>query len=274
VELKERIIKTVFARGQIALFYLGQEGFLLKYENRYILIDAYLSDYVDRFCGTDKISWKRNYAPPISGKELDFADIIICTHAHADHADPITIKEILGVNQKAKFIVSKSFTGLMEDYGVPPERIIPAAADESFEFCGIKFTPVPAAHESLNMDSDGNYAELGYIIELGGIRVFHAGDCCVYDGLAERIAGVDIALLPINGRDYFRLENDIIGNMDSREAVLLAKTAGAGLLVPMHFDLYRQNGASAAHFTDCVYEFGGAQPFHIFMPGERYIYEK
>lgn len=44
---KEFILNTKLTDTQVALFYLGQEGFLFKYKETHILIDPYLSDYVD-----------------------------------------------------------------------------------------------------------------------------------------------------------------------------------------------------------------------------------
>jgi L-ascorbate metabolism protein UlaG (beta-lactamase superfamily) len=84
---------------------------------------------------------------------------------------------------------------------------------------------------------------LGYVIELGGVRVYHSGDCLWWPG-QERVLrdlGVHVALLPINGRDPIREAENIVGNMDHREAALLAAAAGVELLVPMHWDMFDGN---------------------------------
>ena len=47
---KNDILKTKLGDGQVALFYLGQEGFLIKYNDKYIINYEYLSYYVDRNC--------------------------------------------------------------------------------------------------------------------------------------------------------------------------------------------------------------------------------
>jgi L-ascorbate metabolism protein UlaG (beta-lactamase superfamily) len=79
-------------------------------------------------------------------------------------------------------------------------------------------------------------------------------------------------MLPINGRDFYRFSRNVIGNMNSKEAVKLARDIRAKLLIPMHFDLYKPNGENPANFVSELYEAGIDQPFHMFMPGERYIY--
>jgi L-ascorbate metabolism protein UlaG (beta-lactamase superfamily) len=272
--LKDLILSTQLCDNQLAVFYLGQEGILFKYNGKYVLIDGYLSDYVDQNCCSENVKWVRKYAPPIKPQELDFVDYIFCTHSHFDHTDPWTLSEINKVNKTAKYIASAAFSDILTEYGIEKDRIIPAFADKEIVFDEIKAMPVPAAHEQLNIDESGNFCELGFLLTFGNIKAFHAGDCCVYDGLCERINGTDIAFLPINGRDYFRLNNDIIGNMDSREAVLLAKAAGIDVVVPMHFDLYEVNEVNPAHFVDTLYALNSCQKFHIFMPGERFIYHK
>jgi L-ascorbate 6-phosphate lactonase len=52
---------------------------------------------------------------------------------------------------------------------------------------------------------------------------------------------IDIALVPINGRDYFREEQGIVGNLDYREAVQLVRRIGARTLVPIHWDGFAGN---------------------------------
>lgn len=239
-EIIEKIKNTQLKNDEIALTYLGQEGFIIKSGYRFILIDGYLSDYVDRHCNTDVIKWVRKYPVPFFPEELDFIDLVLCSHAHYDHADPDTIRGILKTNCKAKFIIPVPEIKTLKSYGVPKERIIGASVKEVIERDFAKITPIAAAHEEFHTEN-GEYKEVGYLVEASGKRIFHAGDCCDYAGLDEKIYGVNVVMLPINGRDDYRRKNDIIGNMDVKEAIGLAKRARAGLLIPMHYDLYDVN---------------------------------
>jgi len=117
-----------------------------------------------------------------------------------------------------------------------------------------------------------DFLELGYIIEYNGIKLYHSGDSCIYEGLSRKISGIDVAMLPINGRDFYRHSKNIIGNMNSKEAIRLAHDVSAKLLIPMHYDMYKQNGENPACFVSELYDAGVDLPFHMFMPGERYIY--
>lgn len=273
MNLKEKITSAELLDNQIGLFYTGQVGFIIKYNGKYVMIDGYLSDYVDRNCCDENVKWIRKYPAPISGSDLDFIDYVFCTHAHFDHTDPYTIRDLLSVNRKAKFIISDAISDCLPEYGVPMERIIRVNADTNYTLCEkLSFVPVAAAHEELHRDEKGRFLELGFKIKFGNTVLFHSGDGCMYDGLTESIANSDILILPINGRDYFRNRNDIIGCFDSREAVLLAKETKAKLLIPVHFDLYSVNEVNPAFFVDTLYSLNPSQEFHIFMPGEKYIF--
>lgn len=272
--MKKLILQTELLPHQLGLFYLGQTGYLMKYNNKYVVVDAYLSDYVDRNCCNDLVTWTRRYPAPIAPEELDFVDYVFCTHAHFDHADPTTLSAVARVNQKAKFFVPAPIVADLVSYGIAEERIIPVRDNENITLTdGIEVRGVKSAHEVFHTDENGDYRELGYRFNFGGTHLYHSGDCCPYDGLEERLAGCDILIVPINGRDYYRTEVlDIIGCFDSREAVTLAKNTGAKLLIPTHYDLYDVNCVNPAHFVDTLMTLDPTRRFHLFAPGERYIY--
>ena len=272
--LKEKILNAALTDGQVGLFYVGQLGFIVKFRGKYLLIDGYLSDFVDRKCTSETFPMVRNYPVPILPSELDFIDYVFCTHDHADHADPDTLSGIASANSKATFFAPQGVAHKLTEYGVPADRVRGVGTDSFIFLCdGIGFTAVPAAHEELHPDGMGGFLEVGYKFSLGDTTLYHSGDCCPYDGLDERVKGSDIMIMPINGRDHFRrYEHNIIGNFTVRETVLLAKRSGAKLLVPAHFDLYPLNGEDPAAFVSCLYKFAPTQAFHIFMPGELYVY--
>ena len=94
----------------------------------------------------------------------------------------------------------------------------------------------------------------------------------MYDGLTEAIGHADVMLLPVNGRDYYKLRDDVIGNLTAREAVLLSEEVGADMLIPMHYDLYNNNGLPATDFVNAVLP--SSLKYHLFRPGERMLYMK
>lgn len=259
--------------NRLDITYWGQEGFLFEYNGIKVVVDPYLTDYVDKNC-SQLVKWERKYAPPITAEELDFVDYVFLTHTHYDHADPWTIKGILKVNDKAKFIVPAPEKDVFLSYGIPEDRLILAKEGQTIDCGEIKANAVAAAHEDFHTNENGDYFELGYKIAFGNIEIYHAGDTLVYDGLVEKIKNADIAFLPINGRDYYRHKLDILGNPTLEEAAILAKEANVSMVVPMHHDLYAVNGEKNSRFVDTLEEIYPTAKFHIFRNGEKFIFIK
>ena len=100
---------------------------------------------------------------------------------------------------------------------------------------------------------------VGYVLSTGDVSIYHSGDTLVKSELLHELSSraVDVALLPINGRDYFREEAGLVGNMGVREAVQLAVRTGIRTLVPMHWDLFAGNTERPGAVLDEVVATGG-----------------
>ncbi len=259
----------------LPITYLGQEGIYLTHSGMQILIDPYLSDYVDQHCCTDTVIWKRRYPTPIQPEDLTDIDVVLCTHAHYDHADPITLAAIAKSSPRARFIVPAPIVDTVASYGIEKSRITAAYADRSITVDALSVMPIPAAHEELSPDANGNYGCLSYKLEIGGFVLFHAGDALVYDGLCACLGQIDVMMLPVNGRSYFkRYRDDIIGNMTAYEAADLSMAVNAKLLIPLHFDLYDVNCVATSSVVDAIETTAPTLPYHIFKPAERFLFEK
>ena len=178
------------------------------------------------------------------------------------------------LNPNATFIVPNFAIDLISSYGIAYHKIMGAVANTVIDCGECTIEPLPSAHEELHKDENGNYMELGYKINFDNISIYHGGDCCLYDGLSDSLKNIDIMMVPINGRSYHKLRDDIIGNMTIEEAVMLAKECNSDMLVPMHYDLYSVNCVNPAHFVDYLYTNNPTQKFHMFVPGECFIYSK
>ena len=268
--MKNRILSTRLTDEQLGLFYLGQVGFIIKYKEKYLCIDPFLTGGVR---GVDERGF-REFKAPILPEELDFLDYVFCTHDHLDHTDPRTVSGIAAVNKTVKFVIPAPFVDNVVKYGVPREQIIPARDGDVITDGDIVIRPLPSAHEELHQDENGDYCEMGYQINFGDISIYHCGDSTVYDGQAEKVGKVDIAMLPVNGRSYYKLKHNLIGNMTLEEAVLFAKDAEAKLFIPLHIDMFAMNTIPKSYIPAGVDQYNKGMPYHIFTPGERFIFMK
>jgi L-ascorbate metabolism protein UlaG (beta-lactamase superfamily) len=64
---------------------------------------------------------------------------------------------------------------------------------------------------------------VGYIVNVGGVRVYHSGDSDIIPEMAD--VDCDVALLPVSGKFA----------MTAEEAAEAARTLGPKIAVPMHY---------------------------------------
>ena len=233
----------------LELWWLGQSGFRLRGAaddgGPVIFLDPFLDPHQER-------AWQA----PVGPDALAQADLVLVSHEHMDHLDRPSLRQAAGrLKPDSRFVLvvpRPLVDDVVADLGLPRERVVGAQPDEPIDRPGVRVNPVPARHGVNVADaysfgtelSGGLVRYLGYVVELGGVRVYHAGDCIPYaDQVARlRALGPHLALLPINGRDYYReSEHNIVGNMEAREAARLAHDIGARVLVPMHWELMANN---------------------------------
>jgi L-ascorbate metabolism protein UlaG (beta-lactamase superfamily) len=274
--LLDEIAGTEPAAGSLALWHIGQSGFVVRAANATLVFDPFLAPSNERL--------RRTWEPPFDATDLR-ADLVLCSHGHVDHLDPSAVTGLASANPQAKFVAPTAALSQLRAYGIAGERIVEAAVDRWQVIGDVRLLAVPAAHgDTANPiaecvwqpDAQGGYRFVGFVVEANGVRLYHAGDTTVYPGLVERLAplGIDVALLPINGRDWFREQRGIIGNTDHREAADLGHAMGADTIVPMHYDMFADNPGSPGSFADyCAAQYPG-QGFHVPVRCKRWLYVK
>lgn len=241
------IVAHVPERG-IAVWWLGQSGFIIRGRSATIAIDPFLTDFGNL---------GRVYEAPFAPDSVDFLDLLLGTHAHVDHIDPLGFRQLLEASPQAVGVVPAAILPQIGQLVGLQSRLLGASADRSIERNGVTLTPIPALHADLpsdgygfHRDAAGEHPFVGYVIELDGVRLCHTGDSLVYDGLATRLrdADLDLLMLPINGVSWFREQRGLVGNMNAVEAAELAHASGARMTLPMHWDLFADNTGDPQHF--------------------------
>ncbi|WP_213762126.1 MBL fold metallo-hydrolase [Caballeronia sp. dw_19] len=249
--MRDRLLDPRSGPGtdELTLHWLGQAGFVIEFDRFRMLIDPYLSDSLAEKYQGAKFPHARMMAAPILPDELDRLDIVLCTHRHTDHMDPGTLQPLARRFPQARFVVPAAVVDeAVKRCGVGIDRLIAVNAGDRAEILdGCFVTPIASAHETLDRDANGNYPWLGYVIDTGGIRLYHSGDCIPYPGLEEAVAAYapHVALLPVNGRDAQRSGNGVPGNFTLDEAVALARNGGAQAMIAHHYGLFDFNTISA-----------------------------
>jgi L-ascorbate metabolism protein UlaG (beta-lactamase superfamily) len=218
----------------------------------------------------------RLFLPPLSAHDITNADIVFCSHDHLDHIDPPTIRQIAVSSPQATFVIPQTAKDKLLSLGVDEQRLITFCGDDQKIVHGLSVKAIPAAHTTFDYKEKEGFPNLGYVVVLEGITVYHSGDCVMYDGLIERLSSqhIDVAFLPINGDDWLKHCRNIMGNFSYKDAVNLAVAAGFDIIIPMHFGQHAVNTEKPGIFIDYLQENYRYQKSHVMVPGERFFYAK
>jgi L-ascorbate 6-phosphate lactonase len=233
--------------------WLGQAGFRFEVGERRILVDPYFAEHEDR-----------TYPPPSLDEFGAGVDWLLVTHEHIDHLDPYSLREVAARSGDLMIVAPAPLEPLVRK-AAPDAAFTGVDRGDRLDLPGAgSCTVVPAIHGRTVADGyPDDPAFVGYVLELDDTSVYHAGDTIVTDVLVAALSPleIDVALLPVNGRTYYREALELVGNMGPRDAVALAIEVGASMLVPIHWDLFAANSEWPGRAVDAAVEAGA--PLHV-----------
>jgi L-ascorbate 6-phosphate lactonase len=258
--------------GEVGIWWLGQSGYAIKTASMLFYVDLYLSEHLTaKYADTDKPHIRMTTAP-IRGHEITQARWVFASHKHSDHLDPGTLPALFAASPDAKLILPAALVDHAVTMGLEAERLIATRGSETFMIDSMRVHSVPSAHPELDYSETYGYPFLGFVFEVDGVTLYHSGDTLAYPQLAEHLAPFlpDIVFLPINGTDEWRNQLKVPPNMNAAEAVALARSVDAKLLIPHHYDMFTFNTAEVSEFTPLAEI--AEQPYAVLRCGERFTY--
>lgn len=253
MNLSEKIKDKKVEKNHIALFWLGQAGFIIKDSvGRNVLIDPYLTDYCERVTGFKRLS------PKLIKPEEIKTDLLFVSHNHPDHFD-VDAVPIIMEDGHTQFVGPQSAVQGSINLGISKQQLSKIDVGETLDFGWIRLEAVYADHGELAPDA------IGVIITMAGIKVYYAGDTA-YRPEKMQIAIAarpDIIIVPINGA---------FGNMDAREAAYLVRDTGAKYAIPCHYWTFAVHGGNPQAFDDIMKADVPGSRAVFLCPGEAFSY--
>ncbi len=258
--------------NSLALWGLGQMGLAIKGPDGILYFDPCLSDVVRHQFGD---WWYRAFDPPLLPEQVTNADYIFSSHEHIDHLDAETLGPAAKASPDAQFVITGWSRQLIADMDIPDERVIVPKLGATVTLPGTsaRLTTTQSAHYDTAIDPVKGPRWHGYLIEWNGVTFYHGGDNIIYPGYIEMMRGLptpDVAMIAVNGRDWFRDQKDITGNLWPHEAARLASELGWGTVIIGHNDLYPNNTIPAGSIAEGFHQYGPRVPYHLLQPGELY----
>jgi L-ascorbate 6-phosphate lactonase len=253
--LATQIDQTHVQPGTLAIFFLGQAGFVIKNpEGKIIYVDPYLSDACNRMFG-----FKRIFPAPLAAEEVH-ADLFVITHEHGDHYDTDALPVIAQRNPAALFAGPIECIKMFKDLKIPDRQLILLEPQKPVSpLPKVDLFPLPADHGDLSPDA------LGIILTAEGKKIYFPGDTAFRADIFKDAAKhqIDIAIPPINGK---------FGNLDSPQAAEAVKIIHPKLAIPCHFWLFIQHNGNPAEFLAACEKTCPAIPTHVMAVGEKITY--
>jgi len=160
---------------------------------------------------------RKIYLDPYHNVE-DEADIILISHSHYDHCSIEDLKRIVKDGTVVVCTADCSSKLSKLDKKIKIQILEPG---NQIEVEGIKIKAVPAYTNNEYHPKEEGWN--GYIVDIDGIRVYHAGDTDLIPKM-KNLGKIDLAFLPVGGT-Y---------TMDAEEAAKAALTIKPELAIPMH----------------------------------------
>jgi L-ascorbate metabolism protein UlaG (beta-lactamase superfamily) len=217
------------ADGSPRVTWIGHASFLGSLSGASFLVDPVFSRRIARLI-------KRHGEPGLLAADLPPLTALLVTHNHYDHLDAPSVRSLpldLPVFAPAGlggWFRRRGFVRVTEMRWWDRARAGPLAV-----------TFVPARHWSRRLIGDTNRSAWGgFVVEGGGVVVYHAGDTGWFDGferIAARFPSIDLALLPIGAyAPAWFMERH---HMNPEQAIDALDALRARAMAPMHWGAFQ-----------------------------------
>ena len=202
----------------IAIWWVGQNGWLIKLDTVLISTDLVLDDP------------QRVSSPPISVSELaPELDVSFVTHEHGDHFHNGTSRA-LAQESECVFVVPQNCVEKALRLGIPEARVHVAGPREPFELKGIGVRPLRALHGNPKyaVHEKANFEDCGYLIQYGGRSILQPGDSVLLEDHLF-LKHVDVLFF-----------SPTVHNTHIDRSVILINELKPDYILPQHRNTYRE----------------------------------
>ncbi len=218
--------------GRIGIHWFGQNSFALKDSTgAIVLTDPYFPH--DRPAGRFV-----HPEPPLDEASLR-ADFVLLTHDHGDHTCVESLERVRQGSPEATFVGPVESMRRLSDAGFPEEALITITAGETISLGALTIhahwskPPEGVPEEGI---SRPDVQHLGYVIEMGGVKVYVTGDLINTFAEHDELIGPIAALEPDVGLLTMHPTEGEFPYFD--RAVKIAVKLGLNAVVPAHYDCF------------------------------------
>ena len=253
MDLKRTIEEAQVPDGDLAVFWLGQAGFVFKtHAGQVIYLDPYLSDAVERLYGFRRLS------PAVIEPGEVRADYVICTHGHEDHLDIDALPEIAR-SCAARIVTPPVCIERCVELGIGRDRCTALTLGTEVDLSGTRLIAVYADHGSSAPEA------VGVVLDFGSASVYYTGDTSYRpEAMREAFAMRPDVVIPVINGAY--------GNLNEEEAGSVVKESGADVAIPCHFWTFAEHNGDPGRFAEACARVAPSVKVVLITPGRSYEY--
>jgi L-ascorbate metabolism protein UlaG (beta-lactamase superfamily) len=193
-------------------------------------------------------------AAPIA--DLPHLDLILLSHAHMDHFDLPTLRQL--EDRKTSVVTALRTSDLLR-----PRRFAAVHElrwNESVRVGPAKITAFEVAHWGARMRSDIYRGYNGYVVEVEGFRFVFGGDTAYTTTFSQvhSMGRVDLAAMPIGAYDPW-----IRVHCNPEQAMLMANHAGAEYVLPIHHRTFQLSREPSSEPIERLLAAAGSSPDRV-----------
>jgi len=206
----------------LALWWLGNAGFAIRYGGVLMLIDPVIEVKNEEDRTVSETGLRLLHELPLRANEVERTDIVMLTHHHGDHAAPKTLSTLK--KTCALFVCPESCLSVLDRVRVDRAKVRSAVLGQKIEYAGMSIEPIRALHGGRHGAASPDIERgSGYVIRAGNYSVFHPGDTVLLEEHYD-LRDIEILLLPIC--------------YHSRTLIDLPDILAPRLTIAMHYDTY------------------------------------
>lgn len=220
--------------NSVTAAWLGHSTVLLNFYGMTILTDPVLCRRVGADTCVGTIGAKRLVAPALRAAELPVIDLVVLSHAHMDHLDPVTLRSLPGAPQ---VVTAHATSDLLRGTRLKSPHSL-AWGDKTRVTTGhgdVEVHAFEVNHWGARWKLDRYRGYNGYVIEREGKKILFGGDtawCTSFRSLRQG-GPYDLALMPIGAYQPW-----IGSHCTPEQAVQMANDAGVKHFLPIHFKTF------------------------------------
>lgn len=203
--------------SMVELQYFGHSFFRIGDKNFNILVDPIFD--------TTKTDFKLEKKIPVKPKQLKNISLILLGNETPEHFDKKAVEEI-ALRNGATVVAHEV---VLNELDLPRNQKTAIGSNNEMFLKGVKLKSIIAHFPK-------SFYPMGYVVEIGGKKIYHAGVTALLDSFSTVKA--DVAILPIGGK----------ATMDVIDAVRATKIIKPSIVVPMQYNTFELSKADPIDF--------------------------